>query len=399
MPTRPLMALAAAMSAALSLAPTPAAAGDASRSEPGDAREVLVVALKGDRSVAVHDARTGEALAHARVGDGPHEVAIAPDGRTAVVAVYGGYAPGSLLAAIDLGDLTPGAPLGARMVSLGAYVRPHGLCFAPDGRLFVTAEQQQAILEIDLPKVLCSTGTLIDGRAIARATGQPGSHMLALSPDASYAFVANLHAASVTAIPLVEEVEPLPGVIHKPEGVRTVRSAPGAEGVALSPDARELWVANNSAGTLSVFDAQTLERLDHIPCGGYPIRVRFTPDGSRVLVTAAFLGELFVYDAKTRERLARVCLTDPARPPKDHPQLGATPMPIGMDVSADGRTAYVSCQGADCIAVVDLEAHRLLRTIPTGPEPDGIAVARLPADDAETRDARLSETSPDKPRS
>jgi YVTN family beta-propeller protein len=47
--------------------------------------------------------------------------------------------------------------------------------------------------------------------------------------------------------------------------------------------------------------------------------------------------------------------------------------PIGVLADSDGRHVYVAAASADAVAVVDLEAGAVVRLIPVGKEPDGLA--------------------------
>jgi YVTN family beta-propeller protein len=49
--------------------------------------------------------------------------------------------------------------------------------------------------------------------------------------------------------------------------------------------------------------------------------------------------------------------------------------PIGILGDPDGRHVYVAAASADAVAVVDLEAHAVVRLIGVGKEPDGLAWA------------------------
>lgn len=76
--------------AAMLTSPAPVAAG------------TLVVANKAEATVSLVDVASGEVVATLPTGAGPHEVAVSPDGRTALVADYGGREPGRTLTVIDL---------------------------------------------------------------------------------------------------------------------------------------------------------------------------------------------------------------------------------------------------------------------------------------------------------
>src|SRR5436305_8950536 len=126
----------------------------------------LVVLNEAQASASIISLADGRTIATMPVGDGPHEVAISPDGNWAVAANYGGRTPGSSLTVLDLRNRRA-----VRTIDLGTYARPHGIAFLPDGkRVVVTSEQAGAVVLVDVP----------NGRVDhAIATGQPG-HLLTL---------------------------------------------------------------------------------------------------------------------------------------------------------------------------------------------------------------------------
>lgn len=87
----------------------------------------LVVTNKSTAQATIIDVATGEALASLPTGNGPHEIAMTRDGRTAVVTDYGtGPAPGHTLTVIDV----PARKV-VRTIELGEYTRPHGIVWLP----------------------------------------------------------------------------------------------------------------------------------------------------------------------------------------------------------------------------------------------------------------------------
>lgn len=63
----------------------------------------LIVLNKSDDTADLIDLGTGQSIATLPTGDGPHEVAVSPDGRYAVVTNYGRASwPGSSLSIIDI---------------------------------------------------------------------------------------------------------------------------------------------------------------------------------------------------------------------------------------------------------------------------------------------------------
>ena len=150
---------------ALLAGPAPAASG------------TLIVLDKAGAAAQLVSLKTGKVEATLPTGMGPHEVAVSPDGRTAVITNYGEQTPGSSLTVLDL----PARNVAAT-IELPGYSRPHGLVFLPGGKsVAVTVEQQKAVLVVDLT----------EGKVQHPVeTGKDGSHMVVLSPDGKRRIVA-----------------------------------------------------------------------------------------------------------------------------------------------------------------------------------------------------------------
>ena len=338
--------------AACAPSPGPGAAVSATAT-PGTG--TLVVANKSERSASLVDVASGRVYATLPTGEGPHEVAVSPDGRTAVVTDYGTQqTPGRTLTVLDLA-----ARRVVRTIDLGEYRRPHGAAWLPDGRrVAVTAETNRALLVVDVAA----------GRVEAAIpTEQAGSHMVVVSRDGRRAYVSNLGSGSVTAVDL--------------EGrrvLRTVSTGRGTEGIDVTPDGREVWVSNREADSLTVLDAATLQARASRPSARFPIRVRITPDGRLALVSNARSSELRIFDVAARREVAVVPLRAEA-PPGAESMLGmrGEPVPVGVLISPDGRTAFVALTGADAVAVVDLAGRRVSGFLRAGREPDGMGWSPL----------------------
>jgi YVTN family beta-propeller protein len=313
------------------------------------AQGTLIVLNKAEASASLLDATTGAVVATLPTGTGPHEVAVSPDGRWALVANYGARDAGRTLTVLDV----PARKV-ERTIDLGDYRRPHGVAWLSDGRrAAVTVEADGGVLLVDVAA----------GRVERLLpTRQRGSHMVAVAPAGRHAFVANIPDGSVTRVDLRGE-----------DSAIVVPTGAGAEGIDVSPDGREVWVTNREDNTLTVLDAASMRALATIPTGAFPIRVKFTPDGRRVLVSAARAAELRVYDAAARREVAAVSLaaSGPVRETMLGPVMGGA-VPIGILVTPDGARAYVARAGADDVVVLDLTALEVVGTLVAGREPDGL---------------------------
>ncbi len=312
----------------------------------------LIVLNKSEASASLIDLASGVEMKRVPTGVGPHEVAVSPDGKTAVVANYGEGQPGQTLSVIDLttGTLT-------KMIDLEKYRRPHGIVFLPDGeRVVVTAEAEQMLLVVHVGK-----------GEVERAIGTEArvSHMAALSPDATRAFVANIGSHSMTVIDL-----------EKGERLGQVSTGPEAEGIDVSPDGSQVWVSNRRGNTVSVVDAKSLDVIATLDSPTFPIRLKFTPDGARVLVSNANSGDVAVFDARERREIRRIHMNEkPVDDTSDRlftDQFGNSPVPVGILVLPGGTHAFVANTNADIVTVLDLRSMSISGRLKAGKQPDGL---------------------------
>ncbi len=309
----------------------------------------LVVLNKAEATASLIDLDSGNVVATLPTGNGPHEAAVSPDGSQALATNYGtGAAPGSTLTLIDV----PGGRV-AKTIDLGENRRPHGVRWLDDRRAAVTAEGSKMLLVVDV--VTGKVETVI-------ATGQEVSHMVALSPDRSRAFVANIGSGTMTALDLRERKI----LQHVPTGK-------GAEGIDVTPDGRQVWVTNREADSVSVVDASSLQVLATLESKAFPIRAKVTPDGRHVLVSNARSSDVAVFDAKTHKELRRIKTGLVAGSAGGRVLGFAGGVPIGIVISPDGKRAYVAHANADAIAILDLDRWAAIGTLKAGKEPDGMA--------------------------
>jgi DNA-binding beta-propeller fold protein YncE len=291
----------------------------------------------------------GRKLGEFRTGEGPHEIAVSPDGRRIVVSNYGAREPGNTL---TVADARTGRALGT--VDLGKHRRPHGLRFLPGGeRLLTTTEDSDALLLVD-----------VAARKVEAAIdiGAGRGHMVAAMPDGKAAFVTKLETGTVARVDL-----------EKRRKTHEVASGAGAEGVAVRPDGSEVWVTNREAGTVTIHAPGDLALRHTLQSDGFPIRVAFTHDGRHALVTNARAATLAVFDVARRERTATVELARKDAKYRDT-LLGRAALPIGVTADPARKRVYVAISGGDEIAVVDTATWKVVGYWKTGREPDALGI-------------------------
>jgi DNA-binding beta-propeller fold protein YncE len=299
----------------------------------------LLIGNKGEDTLSFVDLTTGRELGRAATGRMPHEIAISPDGRQAAVVSYGARG-------IDIFDLRSRAKL--KTIDLSPHDGPHGLVWLSDGRIVATTERSRSIVLVDSES----------GSVTGIATDQPGSHMVAVSPDRRRAYTSNIPAGTVTIIDLTDRRK-----------LRDFAVGGNPEGIALSPDGKTLWVADLAAARVQAFDAAALETRNPAPIatvatGPRPIRVLVSPNG-RWAVTSNFGdGTVTVVDTRTR-RAARTI------------QVGGSEAAGQVTIlfSRDGKRLYAAETGRDQVAELDFASGRVLRRLPAGKNGDGLAIA------------------------
>ena len=314
----------------------------------------LVVLNKSDNTASLAEAASGKVLATLPTGEGPHEVAVTRDGRRAFVSNYGRQRPGNSLTVLDLVERKVEATW-----TFEAWSRPHGLALSPGERwLHVTSEGSRTLEVVDT-----QTGKV----ATSLPTEAEVPHMVALSPTLGRAFVANIGSGSV-------------GVFDLERGVRIANlpTGKGAEGIAVTPDGREVWVGNRAEDTVTVIAADLLVVKETLPAAAFPIRVAITPDGETALVSLARSGEVALFSRREKKEIGRVAMPAEAVDSEGRifgGQFGKSPVPVGILVTPDGREAFVACTQSDQVFVIDLASRKVVREIRAGREPDGLGLA------------------------
>lgn len=148
---------------------------------------------------------------------------------------------------------------------------------------------------------------------------------------------------------------------------------PSPVAVALNSDATELWVTNQYAGTVSVFDTTTYEPvvapISMFGSNPYPTIMAFTPDGSRVYITNQFDDDVKVIDTATYTWVDTI-------------SVGFGRTPAGLAISADGTRAYVAnFSGRNyndlrpgSVSVIDLDTNTVIQEISVGIGPVGATI-------------------------
>jgi DNA-binding beta-propeller fold protein YncE len=319
---------------------------------------MLVVANQQAATATILNAATLKTITTLRVGLGPHEVAVSPDGRWAVVTNYGTRdAQGNTLSVIDLSLVMP---VVSRTIDLGEYHRPHGAAFVANGsKLVVTSESSQRLVLVDFTSGKVDTALATNGR---------GAHMVAVTRDGHRAWTANIADGTVTEYDLVQRTTG-----------RTAPAAPNDEGIAATPGGAQVWVGSNTAHTVTVLDAREAKPIATLDGFGTPYRIGITRSGRLAVVNDPASNRIWIYEVVSRDRVAEIDLGRErgltAGAGGAPGQTGAGPEGVTFDPIAD--FAYVTLNGTNQVVAVDLAQMRVAGFGSVGAGPDGIGYSGL----------------------
>ena len=180
--------------------------------------------------------------------------------------------------------------------------------------------------------------------------------MIVATPNETKFYVTNTVSGSVS-------------VIDRSTGeVKVVSTGPGTEGIAISPDGKEVWAASRLDDKISIISTATDTIVATFPSGGKgPKRMDFTPDGTQVWVTNPASNQATVFDAHGA-RIARhsnFC---------QNPRAAFTSPPTAAD-------AFITNANANELTFIDVASRKILSTMPIGTDPDGVAWSSVNSND------------------
>lgn len=306
-----------------------------------NSESILLVGNKGEDSVSFIDLETGREIGRRPSGKNPHEIALSPNKDRVAVVSYGENN-------IDIFDVKTRSLI--EKIDISPNSNPHGLVWLSDDRIIATTEGSDTI-------TILSAADDNGKRALSSiATGQKGSHMLAVDKAGEFAFVANLQSASVTKIDLINGVK-----------IQDVATGAGTEGIAITPDGKEVYVSARGANIVTVLDSASMKMIDQIKVGRFPLRVIISPDGKYAVTSNLEDGSLSVIDTQSRKLIRTITVSGKA----DTQQ-------VTILFSADGKYIYVAETGINRVAEIDFDQGKLIGRLAAGEDGDGLGIAPRP---------------------
>jgi len=302
----------------------------------------LLVVNQGEHNLSFIDPASGkETLAVDVGGVTGHEVVATPDGRMALVPVYGDSGvgkPGTDGHFVTVVDLKQRKVSGT--IDFGHGVRPHCAVFDKHRNvIYITTELEQSISIVN-PETLKIVGSI--------PTGQAQSHMLAISHDGRFGYTANVGPGTVSVLDLAA---------HKTVAVIPISGE--TQRISISNDDKKVFTADQKRPRLAVIDTASNRVAGWIPLPAIGYGTAPTQDGRWLLVALRATHQVAVVDLQS-SKVVRA--------------MDVPGTPTEILVRPDGKVAYVSCGSK--VAAIDLGTWVVTGLIQAGKDADGLAWAR-----------------------
>ena len=212
-----------------------------------------------------------------------------------------------------------------------------------------TAAPQAAPTEPPAPTLAASTGSPTV-RAVLKVGQSPQG--IAISPDGSMIFVANIESRFLSLINVV--TPPLSATIPMPGTPRYV---------AVSPDGRRAYVGmytgDGADSAVAVVDTAGKAVSSVVASGPQPYALATSPDGN-VFVPNHGAAEVAILDSATLQF---------------GPAVRVQPNPHGVAFAPSLNRAYTANHESNSVSVIDLASNTVVDTVPVGQSPHSVAVS------------------------
>jgi DNA-binding beta-propeller fold protein YncE len=171
--------------------------------------------------------------------------------------------------------------------------------------------------------------------------------LLIVSPAraSGLAFIINSGGASVSLVDMSAEKE-----------VRRIPVLREPHHVALSPDGKSLLVGDTVGNEMLFFDPATAALQKRMPVAD-PYQLAFSPNGKFLVVNGLARNQVDIYDVASMALQKRLPIAS---------------MPSHLDYAPDSSKVFVSLQGTDSLAAIDLDRLAVLWVAKVGKTPAGV---------------------------
>lgn len=298
---------------------------------------------QGNGSLSVIDTEKNAVTATIPVRRLPYFVDVDPSGDVAYVANSGSNS-------VSVIDLKTRQEIETAPVGDG----PGEARIAPDGKSLVVSNRAGNSVT-----VLGPNGSNRDWKVRATLTGCAGATDVAILKDSSKAFVACSAGHQVMVVQLAKAAEA--GVAARQDAVEAMLDVGRAPvHVALKPDGGEVFVSNFESNTISEITATTDDVSGAYTMGSHPARGLVSGDNTLLYVSNFDSQEVTVYSIDDGKRVSL--------------PIRVGDGPDAMVFSSNGKLLFVVDARSGDVAVVRTSDRSLFTLLPSGRQPNAIAV-------------------------
>lgn len=146
------------------------------------------------------------------------------------------------------------------------YLSPFNLVVSKDGeKIFVVAEESDHLLIVDA----------VNKKVLKKIKVGDTPHSVVLNKNETLAYVSNQWSDNVSVIDL-----------EKAEIIDTIKTGNGPAGLVLSKDENFLFVVNSYSSNISVINLQNNEEIKRLMAGNNPTGAGLSPDGNKICVSS-----------------------------------------------------------------------------------------------------------------
>lgn len=216
--------------------------------------------------------------------------------------------------------------------------RGRHLQLTPDRKLLVACTDSNAADLIDLAS----------GKSLRRIPLGDEPEAFDLSPDGKTIYVSNEDEGEASFIDMASGKK-----------LKSVKVGGEPEGVKLSADGKTLYVTSEVAGLVHVIDTASAKLVKNVKAGKRPRRMAFSADGRELWVTNELDASVSIISTTSHEVVATLKFEVKGARAEDI-------TPVGLQISRDGKRAFVALGRANHVAFVDVAARKVTNLVLVG---------------------------------
>jgi PQQ-dependent catabolism-associated beta-propeller protein len=217
--------------------------------------------------------------------------------------------------------------------------RPRGIELTKDGKFILVAVGDDDTIQMIDTSTYEIVTTLPSG---------PDPELFIQDPAGKILYVANENDNTVTIIDIEKRV---------PIGEVQVGVEP--EGMGISPDGKTLVNTSETTNMAHFIDTGTRQIVANVLVGSRPRFAAFKRDGSEVWVSSEIGGTVSVIDPVKHEVTKKISFEVPG-------MRSEAIQPVGINITKDGRMAFVALGPANRVAVINGATHEVQKYLLVG---------------------------------